>query len=85
MLWYVLRYNRQLQDKFVTLLRLLLLWDPKTRGGAVLDNGRRECFDVLENTISTVVILYRKSCFNPTLTVTATVLCHSLIQLIRVC
>ena len=48
--------NRQLQDKFVSLLRLLLLWDPKRRGGLVLDNGKRECFDMLEKIVNTVVI-----------------------------
>lgn len=47
---------RQLQDKFVSLLRLLLLWDPKRRGGLVLDNGKRECFDMLEKIVNTVVV-----------------------------
>lgn len=47
---------RQLQDKFVALLRLLLLWDPKARGGPVLENGKRKCFDVLEKIVNTVVI-----------------------------
>ena len=46
---------RQLQDKFVALLRLLLLWDPKARGGPVLENGKRKCFDVLEKIVNTVV------------------------------
>lgn len=48
--------DRQLQDKFVALLRLLLLWDPKARGGSTLQSGKRECFDVLEKIINTVVI-----------------------------
>ncbi|XP_015767853.1 PREDICTED: inhibitor of nuclear factor kappa-B kinase subunit alpha-like [Acropora digitifera] len=47
---------RQLQDKFVSLLRLLLLWDPKRRGGLVLDNRKRECFDMLEKIVNTVVV-----------------------------
>jgi len=49
---------RQLQDKFVALLRLLLLWDPQARGGSVLESGKKECFDVLEKIINTVVILF---------------------------
>ena len=47
----------QLQDKFVALLRLLLLWDPQARGGSILESGKKECFDVLEKIINTVVIL----------------------------
>ncbi|XP_078366618.1 inhibitor of nuclear factor kappa-B kinase subunit alpha-like [Oculina patagonica] len=47
---------RQLQDKFVALLRLLLLWDPKARGGSVLRSGKKECFDVLEKIINTVIV-----------------------------
>lgn len=47
---------RPLQDRFVSLLRLLLLWDPKTRGGLMLDNEKRECFDVLDKIVNTVVI-----------------------------
>ena len=47
--------NRQLQDKFVILLRLLLLWDPKERGGSVQENGKKECYDVLEKITKTMV------------------------------
>lgn len=47
---------RQLQDKFVALLRLLLLWDPHARGGSILESGKRECFDVLEKIINTVIV-----------------------------
>jgi len=47
--------NRQLQDKFVVLLRLLLLWDPKERGGSVQENGKKECYDVLEKIMKTMV------------------------------
>ena len=46
---------RPLQDKFVALLRLLLLWDPTARGGSKLESGKIECFDMLERIISTVV------------------------------
>ena len=46
---------RPLQDKFVELLRLLLLWDPTARGGSKLESGKIECFDMLERIISTVV------------------------------
>ena len=56
-MWHVFPCDRQLQDKFVALLRLLLLWDPKARGGVVLDGGKRKCFDVLEKIINTMVIL----------------------------
>lgn len=54
---YFFFHDRQLQDKFVALLRLLLLWDPKARGGSVLQSGKKECFDVLEKIINTVVIV----------------------------
>lgn len=47
---------RPLQDKFVALLRLLLLWDPNARGGSRLDSGKIECFDMLERIINTVVV-----------------------------
>ena len=47
--------NRQLQDKFVILLRLLLLWDPKERGGSTQENGKKECYDVLEKIMKTMV------------------------------
>ena len=46
---------RPLQDKFVALLRLLLLWDPTARGGSKLESGKIECFDMLERIISSVV------------------------------
>lgn len=57
--------DRPFQDKFVELLRLLLLWDPKARGGAMLDSGKRECFDMLKRIINTVVIPLNKTfdCF----------------------
>ena len=47
--------NRQLQDQFVILVRLLLLWDPKERGGSVQENGKKECYDVLEKIMKTMV------------------------------
>lgn len=47
---------RQLQDKFVILLRLLLLWDPKERGGSTQENGKKECYDVLEKIMKTMVV-----------------------------
>ena len=45
-------FTSPLQDKFVALLRLLLLWDPNARGGATDEHKNRECFSVLTKLIN---------------------------------
>ncbi|KAK3747337.1 hypothetical protein QZH41_017978, partial [Actinostola sp. cb2023] len=48
--------SRCFQDKYVHLLRLLLLWNPTKRGGEIYKDGSRQCFKILDDILNSKVI-----------------------------